>query len=90
MLVLLLAANAGKPQAAEAGLDGSVTLKGEVQGKGAPCVQFRLQSGERISLHGASPQVFKKGMRLSLSGKWMRVSNCMQGRAFRVTDYSKF
>jgi hypothetical protein len=86
---LTLAAHAGIVQAAEAGMQEPVILKGEVLGKGAPCVQFRAQNGETVSLHGASPQMFKKGMNLRLSGSWMRVSNCMQGRAFRVTAHSK-
>jgi hypothetical protein len=63
-------------------------IRGEVLGQGAPCVQFRIDGGETISLQGASPQEFQQGMRLKLSGQWLRVSNCMQGRAFRVDQHS--
>jgi hypothetical protein len=64
--------------------NGSVTVSGTVQGKGATCMRFRLASGETISLQGASPSEYKKGESLKLTGVWLRVSNCIQGRAFRV------
>lgn len=73
--------------AAEQGVDGDIELKGEVMGLGAPCVQFRIDGGETISLQGASPQEFREGMKLSLTGNWLRISNCMQGRAFRVVQH---
>lgn len=73
--------------AAEQGVDGDIELKGEVMGLGAPCVQFRMEDGETISLQGASPQEFQKGMKLSVTGNWLRISNCMQGRAFRVVQH---
>jgi hypothetical protein len=74
--------------AAEKSMDGEVELRGVVMGLGAPCVQFRVDSGETISLQGASPQEFQKGMKLRLYGQWLRISNCMQGRAFRVVRHS--
>lgn len=83
-----LLAAAALPLAAEKSMDGDVELLGVVMGLGAPCVQFRVDSGETISLHGASPQEFQEGMKLRLSGQWLRISNCMQGRAFRVVKHS--
>ena len=82
-----LLAAAALARAAEQSVDGDIELKGEVMGLGAPCVQFRMEDGETISLQGASPQEFQKGMRLSLTGNWLRISNCMQGRAFRVVQH---
>jgi hypothetical protein len=73
---------------AEQGVAGDIELKGEVMGLGAPCVQFRIDGGETISLQGASPEEFQQGMKLKLSGQWLRISNCMQGRAFRVVQHS--
>ncbi len=84
--VALLVAFAGHGEAA---LSADITLSGTVAGKGAPCVQFRLASGETISLQGASPQEYSKGARFRLTGVWLRVSNCMQGRAFRVSSRVK-
>jgi hypothetical protein len=66
-------------------LDGDVTISGTVIGKGAVCVQFRMTDGETISLQGASPQDYKQGEEFQLTGAWLRVSNCMQGRAFRIS-----
>jgi hypothetical protein len=70
-------------------MSAGISIRGEVLGQGAPCVQFRMDSGETISLDRASPQEFKRGMKLELEGDWMRVSTCMQGRAFRVVRHSE-
>ena len=67
----------------------SVELVGEVIERGAPCVRFRTQAGETISLEGASPQVFQPGMRLRISGNWVQISRCMQGPAFLVTGHAE-
>lgn len=72
-----------------AALGENVTISGTVAGKGAPCMQFRVSSGETISLQGASPQEYKTGARFRLTGVWLRVSNCMQGRTFRVSSRVK-
>jgi hypothetical protein len=85
--IALLAALAGPQETAALGAE--ITVSGTVAGKGAPCVQFRLSSGETISLQSASPQNYEKGARLRLTGVWLRVSNCMQGRAFRVSSRVK-
>jgi hypothetical protein len=90
--VLLLISSAGSALSfggllihSEAALGSEVSIQGEVLGRGAPCVQFRMDNGETVSLEGASPQSFKSGMKLKLLGNWMRISTCMQGRAFRVS-----
>jgi hypothetical protein len=76
----------GLGQSSEAAVEADTKLQGEVLGQGAPCVQFRVDNGETISLDGASPQQFKRGMKLEIEGTWMRVSTCMQGRAFRISQ----
>jgi hypothetical protein len=83
----LLFACAVQQSTEAAALGEDITLSGTVLGKGAPCVQFRTSAGERISLQGASPQVFKTGMKLRLTGRWLKISNCMQGRAFGVATH---
>ena len=75
----------GMVQRSEAALSSEVAIQGEVLGKGATCIQFRVDNGETVSLEGASPQSFKSGMKLKLFGNWMRISTCMQGRAFRIS-----
>ena len=84
MLAALLTAPAPPLSAA-----GDISIRGKVLGQGAPCVQFRLSGGETVSLQGASPQQFKKGMAMRVSGRWISVSNCMQGRTFQVKEFSK-
>ena len=59
------------------------TVTGEYIGPGATCPQFRLDSGETISLSGSHP-VLTEGARLTLTGRWRQMSKCMQGREFRV------
>lgn len=85
--IALLAAVGGQQDMTA--LSGDITLSGTVADKGAVCVRFRLASGETISLQGASPQEYTKGARFRLTGIWLRVSNCMQGRAFRVSSRAK-
>lgn len=76
----------GTAEAAGAGMGSEIKIQGQVLGQGAPCVQFRLSTGETISFDGAPPQQFKRGMKLAITGNWMRNSTCMQGRAFRVSQ----
>lgn len=59
------------------------TITGKYIGPGVTCPQFRLDSGETISLSGAHP-VLQPGERLTLTGRWAMNSKCMQGREFRV------
>lgn len=61
-----------------------VIVEGEHLGKGAECAQFRLASGEQISLDGADMRQFAIGDRLQVTGHFVRISTCMQGRAFLV------
>ncbi len=58
-------------------------ITGQVIGPGAACPQFRLASGETISLSGAYPGLIP-GAEHTFSGHWMTRSKCMQGREFRV------
>lgn len=70
-----------------AGTPGGEIIDGEVIGPGVLCPQFRLDSGEDISLEalpeGLHP--LQPGLRLRLTGEFVRVSRCMQGRGFRVS-----
>ncbi len=66
-----------------------IEITGEVVGRGAVCMQFRIDGGETISLENAPKQIFETGARFELKGDWLRVSRCMQGRAFAVTEYVK-
>jgi hypothetical protein len=83
--ILLAFSNLGLTRNSDAAVNADIIIDGEVMGQGAPCVQFRLDNGETVSLEGASPQLFKTGMKFKLSGNWMRISTCMQGRAFKVS-----
>jgi hypothetical protein len=56
-------------------------------GRGAVCAQFRMQDGTQISLENAPKQVFQTGTRFRLKGDWVRVSRCMQGKAFAVDGH---
>lgn len=68
--------------------DGITALRGQVVGGGAPCVQFRTDAGQQISLEGASPQTFRIGDRLEITGHFVAQSRCMQGPAFNVADHT--
>lgn len=76
----------GLPQP-EAGLQ-LQEIDGEVIGAGVLCPQFRMLSGEAISLESLSPATptLTPGLRLRLSGQFARASRCQQGRAFLVQD----
>lgn len=65
-----------------------VTVSGEFAGPGVICPQFRLDSGETISLSGDVPQ-HSRGERRVLRGSWRPISKCMQGREFRVLPDSQ-
>ena len=57
-------------------------IEGAFAGMGVECPLFRLSTGEMITLTGAIPQL-EVGQTVSLSGRWARISYCMQGRTFR-------
>ncbi len=78
----------GLPQPTpEAGLQ-LQEIDGEVIGAGVLCPQFRLLTGETISLESLPPATpaLTPGARLRLSGQFARASRCQQGRAFLVRD----
>jgi len=58
-------------------------ITGVFLGPGVECPQFRLDTGERISLSGPLPEA-EIGATLTLSGQWALFSGCMQGREFRI------
>ena len=62
-------------------------IEGEILGPGVMAPQFRLTSGETISLEALPPGTgpLEPGRRLRLTGRFLRVSRAMQGRGFRVT-----
>lgn len=62
------------------------TFHGEYIGRGAECPQFRLDSGEQVSLEAADLSDVTPGTRLWVTGEFARISRCMQGRAIIVED----
>jgi hypothetical protein len=65
--------------------DAGAGLQGRFLGPGAECPQFETLDGEQISLTGLPlPQDLAEGDRLVLTGRFLMVSTCMQGRAFDV------
>lgn len=60
-------------------------ITGSFIGTGAPCPQFRLETGETISLSGVYERDLPKATAIVLEGRWQLVSTCMQGREFNVT-----
>ena len=58
-------------------------ITGAFQGQGVECPVFRLESGERVTLMGIIPSL-DIGEEVSLTGRWARISSCMQGRSFQV------
>lgn len=67
------------------------SIEGTTLGPGVECSQFRMSSGEQISLtgFGKNHEAANAGHRLRLSGGWSEVSKCMQGRTFRVLSIEK-
>lgn len=61
----------------------SETITGAYVGPGVTCPQFRLTSGETVSLSGAYPELVE-GQTVTLTGLWAIRSKCMQGREFNV------
>lgn len=61
-------------------------IRGTYVGPGVTCPQFRLDTGETVSLSALSQPNLKPGDRLILGGRWMAMSTCMQGRDFRIEE----
>ena len=62
------------------------TITGRVVGGGVECPQFRLQSGETVSLTRMPPEI-ENGQVVTLTGSWPMLSKCMQGRTFKVASF---
>lgn len=58
-------------------------ITGAHAGPGVVCPQFRLADGETVSLSGDTASVAAAGT-VTLRGRWMTRTKCMQGREFRV------
>ena len=67
--------------------DAQIIIVGEVLGRGVTCLQLRMQSGETISIEGKIPNPFTKGQQLQLTGRFVLISTCMQGRSFLVERF---
>ena len=61
-------------------------IDGTYLGPGVECPQFRMTTGEQISLRGDALDHLTIGVLLQLTGQFLRVSPCMQGRAFHITS----
>jgi hypothetical protein len=61
-------------------------VEGALIGPGVECPQFQLAEGEVISLTGAFPD--SEGT-YQLTGRWARLSFCMQGRTFDVLSFAR-
>jgi hypothetical protein len=64
-------------------------IDGEVIGPGVECLQFRMVSGEQISLKGSAISQMSIGTPARLTGVFVRMSTCMQGRTFVVSAASE-
>lgn len=60
-------------------------ITGRFVGPGVTCPQFRLDSGETISLSGLPERKVPKDRTVVLEGRWQSYSTCMQGRDFLVS-----
>jgi hypothetical protein len=61
-----------------------IEVKGTFLGLGIECAQFKIDSGEQISLTGIDLDGRTKGDKLLLKGIFARGSKCMQGRTLIV------
>lgn len=68
-------------------MPGDEIIDGEFLGPGVTCPQLRLKDGEQISLDGGDFRQVPKGARLKLSGTFVMMSTCMQGRSFLVAGF---
>jgi len=63
----------------------TLEITGVYIGKGVECPQFRLPDGEQISLDGPGFDRPPVGSALTLTGRFVNISTCMQGRTFLVS-----
>ena len=90
VFISLAASNSNTAMEIEASpASGTQQISGTYQGAGVECPQFRLGTGETISLSGVSATslaalTVAQGQPLILSGRWPGFSKCQQGREFRV------
>jgi hypothetical protein len=61
-------------------------IAGTYLGPGVECPQFRMTTGEQISLRGDGLDDLTIGAPFQMTGQFLRVSPCMQGRAFHITS----
>lgn len=59
-------------------------INGTFLGRGVECPQLLLETGERLSLSGGAVSGIEPGQKLRVTGRYARVSTCMEGRAFLV------
>ncbi|SEO23404.1 hypothetical protein SAMN04488103_1164 [Gemmobacter aquatilis] len=64
-------------------------ISGFYLGRGVECPQLRLHDGEQISLEGGDFSTVVPGDLVTLTGNFIMVSTCMQGRAFLVAGISE-
>lgn len=60
-------------------------IEGTFLGPGVECPQFLMTTGEQISLRGDGLDRMTIGALFQMTGQFLRVSPCMQGRAFQIT-----
>lgn len=65
---------------------GQEEIVGHYVGPGVTCPQFELETGETVSLSGIYDKDMSSGVQIRLVGSWSRVSTCMQGREFSVSE----
>lgn len=60
-------------------------IEGVYAGPGVECPLFKLTDGRLITLSGKLPALETKAT-FELTGRWVRISTCMQGDTFQVFD----
>ncbi len=65
-------------------------ITGQYAGRGVTCPQFKMDTGETVSLSGVTERDLADytDVKLTLTGAWWRMSTCMQGRDFHVETIS--
>ena len=62
-----------------------VVIEGVYAGPGVECPLFQITNGDLVTLSGKLPAL-ERGATFKLTGRWARVSTCMQGQTFHVFD----